>query len=89
MKNFSQISSDSFYKMENYHQISIDLIEEAEQLINSEDEKTKQIELLGALSYNIDIILEIFNPIYEIEISDLKDVLIHIENKIKELKSEL
>ena len=56
MKNFSQISSDSFYKMENYHQISIDLIEEAEQLFNSEDEKTKQIELLGALSYNIDII---------------------------------
>ena len=89
MKNFSQISSDSFYKMENYHQISIDLIEEAEQLFNNEDEKTKQIELLGALSYNIDIILEIFNPIHEIEISDLKDVLIHIENKIKELKSEL
>ena len=51
--------------------------------------KTKQIEWLGELSYNIDIILEIFNPIHEIEISDLKDVLIHIENKIKELKSEL
>lgn len=87
MKDFKQISNDLYYNMENYHQITIDLIEEAEDLFNSEEDIKVLIEELGALSYDIDITLEIFNPIYEIEISDLKDTLQYINNKITELKS--
>ena len=93
MKDFKQISNDAFYKMEDYHQISIDLIERTDELFNKLDEidndkdKNEKIEYLGALSYDIDTTLEVFNPIFEIEISDLKDVLVHIETKIEYLKT--
>ncbi len=90
MKDFKQITHDSYYKMENYHQISIDLIEEAENLFNSLDEEDRYvIEQLRALSYDIGIVLEVFNPIFEIEISDLKDLDVHIDNKINELKEKI
>ena len=91
MKELKQISHDAFYKMEDYHQISIDLIEEAELLIENSDEESEQeirqlIEELGALSYNVGTTLEVFNPIYENEISDLRDVSTHIDNKMELLK---
>jgi hypothetical protein len=92
MKDFKQISNDAFYNMEDYHQITIDLIERTDELFNEIDEvdsdkdRNEKIEYLGALSYDIDTTLEVFNPNFEIEISDLKDVLIHIKSKIEELK---
>ena len=92
MKDFQKISSDAFYKMEHYHQISIDLIQETEELfsrlqkVKNTETKNELITDLNCKYYDIDVILEVFNPINEFEISDLKDVLIHIENKIKEVE---
>jgi hypothetical protein len=93
MKDLKQISNDSFYKMEDYHQITIDLIQDTEDLfmyadedINNITDRNQIIESLGALCYDIMIILEVFNPNFENEISDLKDLEIHINNKIEELK---
>jgi len=84
MKSIKEISHDSFYKMKDYHQISADLIEEAENLFNSigDEEDSHIIEQLGTLSYGIGNIIEVFNPVFEIEILDLKDLKEHIENKI-------
>lgn len=89
MKDFKQISNDVYYKMHDYHQLTIDLVEEVDDTFNETPEnKNELVELvdrLGALSYAIRISLEIFNPIFEIEISDLKDLIVHIETKIDEL----
>jgi len=89
MRDFKEISSDCFYKMGNYHQKTIDLIQETEELFNespkNRDEENILIEKLGALSYEISTELEIFNPALEIEISDLKDILVHIEKKTSDL----
>jgi len=91
MRSLKEISHDAFYKMENYHQITIDFIQETEQLFNevpeSEDEKTELITNLNCLSYDIGIALEIFNPEFHIEISDLKDILSLIEIRIGYLQS--
>ena len=93
MKDLKQISNDSFYKMADYHQITIDFIQDTEDLFMSADkdinnitDRNQIIQLLGALNYKIIITLEVFNPNFENEISDLKDLEIHINNKIKELK---
>lgn len=79
--------------MEDYHQITIDLIQDTEDLFMSADkdienitDRNQIIESLGALCYDILITLEVFNPNFENEISDLKDLEIHINNKIEELK---
>ena len=91
MRTLQEISHDSFYKMENYHQLTIDLIEETERLFNdqiyTEEEKRERIEQLGAHSYDISTILEIFNFNYIQEIADLKDILSHIEIRIGKLES--
>lgn len=96
MKDFKQITSDVYYKMENYHQISIDIIEQVEDIFNelfdilnkvgNQKELNGKIEELGSLCYSINKVLEVFNPIFETEISDLKDVLTHIEAEMDKLK---
>ena len=89
MKTLEEISHDAFYKMQDYHQLTIDLIEETEYLFNDiydlEDKAIIQSRL-SALSYEIDITIEIFNPIFEIELDDLKCLYILVNEKINELK---
>jgi DNA-binding SARP family transcriptional activator len=93
MMSAKQISHDSYYKMEDYHQISIDLIEETEVLFNeepyNESETRELIERLGAKNYDIGNVLEVFNPDFKMEISDLKDLSFHIDTKIVELKKQI
>lgn len=91
MKQFKQITNDIFYNIGNYHQLTIDLIEECDNLFNSnqdllDSDRIQLIDQLGSLSYQIEIALEIFNPKFDIEISDLKDILKHIDIKISELR---
>ena len=86
MKTLKEISHDTFYKMEHYHQITIDFVEDTEELFdekpeNNED-KVHLISMLNCLSYNIDNTLEVFNPEFTIEISDLKHLLSLIEIRI-------
>ena len=79
MRSLKEISHDSYYKMGDYHQITIDFIESAEDLFNcdapeDEEEKRDLLNRLGCLSYDISVCLEVFNPEFKIEISDLKDI---------------
>jgi hypothetical protein len=91
MKSLKEIGNNAFYNMENYHQISIDLIQETEELFDTtpenEEERTQLIENLNSIYYNIDIALEVFNPEYKIEISALKQLLSFIEIRIGYIKS--
>ena len=91
MKSLKEISNDTFYKMENYHQITIDFVQETEQLFDenpeSEEEKTQLITNLNCMFYNIDSALEVFNPEFEIEISDLKQILSLIEIRLGYVES--
>lgn len=72
-----------FYRMQDYHQISIDLLQETEELFDespdNENERRELLDSLGSLSYNISIILEVFNPDFDTEISDLR----HLESLIE------
>ena len=83
MRTIKEISADAFYKMHNYHQITIDFIEEAEDVLErkpeTEEDKKEIFSELGALSYQINNALEIFNPEFETDISDLTDILSLIE----------
>lgn len=91
MKSLKEISNDTFYKMENYHQISIDLVQETEELFDetpeNKEEKTQLITNLNCMSYDISVALEVFNPEFEIEISDLTQMLSLIEIRIGYVES--
>ena len=92
MKTIEELSYDTFYKMENYHQITIDCVSEAEDLFNVDtpENKEEQRELLtslGVLSYDISICLEVFNPEFKIEITDLTDLISLIEIRISYVES--
>lgn len=91
MKSLKEISHDTFYKMENYHQITIDFVQETEELFDetpeNEEEKTQLITNLNCMSYDIGVALEVFNPEFEIEISDLKQILSLIEIRIGYVES--
>jgi hypothetical protein len=62
-----EISSKVFYDMKNYSQLIIDLVQEVEQLYIY-DEVT--YENCGALQYDINLVLEVIDPLktYDIEI---------------------
>lgn len=93
MKSLEEISHNAFYKMKDYHQLTIDLIEETEDLFNDiyEDEEVSDESgilqsRLGTLQYKIYNIIEIFNPVFINEFNDLNCLSILVEEKIKELK---
>jgi hypothetical protein len=80
----NELSNLVFYKMENYHQITIDLVSEAEHLLIKEDLSSDDV---GSLSYNISTLLEVINPtlIDDIEcLNNLNNELESIEKQIKE-----
>lgn len=91
MRTLKEISHDVYYKMEHYHQITIDFVEEAEDLFSetpeSEEEQTELITNLNCLSYDIGVALDVFNPEFDIEISDLKHLLSLIEIRIGYVES--
>jgi len=93
MKTLKQISNDCYYKMENYHQITIDFIDDADDIFNNytppegKNEKNEILCKLGNLYYEIDVTLEIFNPILIIEIEDLETIKKIIQEKEKEIKN--
>lgn len=91
MKSLKEISNNTFYKMENYHQITIDFVQETEQLFDetpeNKEEKAELITNLNCMSYDIDNALEVFNPEFAIEISDLKQILSLIEIRLGYVES--
>lgn len=79
--SINEISDLVFYKMENYHQITIDLVSDVEDLLIKENFSSDEV---GSLIYNIMILLEVINPslIYDIEcLKNLKNELELIDLK--------
>jgi len=79
MKTIEELSDKTFYQMENYSQLIIDLVEEVEEEISD-----GKIDGLKSKSYEIGLILEIIDKtrIYDIEALEL--LLQIIDSKISE-----
>jgi hypothetical protein len=65
MKTLEELSHDTFYKMQNYSQLVIDLVQETEDLYTYESDDDS----FGALHYEVDSILEIIDKsrVYDVE----------------------
>ena len=72
MKTLKELSHDSFYNMQNYSQITIDFIEDLEDLLNVNGEQREGLETeLGSLSYRISTVLDVINPELETDVDAL------------------
>lgn len=92
MRGIDELSGIAFYEMGSIHQITIDYVQEVEELLinglpESESEKSEQLIYLGAASYNISISLEVFNPELKKEIDILKGLLTLIEIRMGKLEA--
>ena len=81
MKTLEQLSHDSFYKMQNYSQLTIDLVEKAEELYSSEYEVRP--EEFGALAYKIDTVLEVIDKSLEHDVKALETLYFILSNEIE------
>jgi hypothetical protein len=65
MKTLEELSHDTFYKMQKYSQLVIDLVEETEDLYTYKSDDTS----FEAMRYQVDNILEIIDKsrVYDVE----------------------
>ena len=80
MKTLEQLSQDNFYNMQNYSQLTIDLIQEAEDLYLYEYE-VESVEF-GALAYKIDTILEVIDKSLEHDVKALEALYFILSNEV-------
>lgn len=79
MTELEQLSHDSFYNMQDYSQITIDLIDELEDVLQEQDISLS----LGALSYKIATVLDVLNPVLKTDKEALLKLIEIIEEQIK------
>ena len=72
-----------YYKMEDYSQIIIDLVEEADEVLMDK----YYTEKLGALSYKVSLVLDIINPELKEDINILEELNKELELKIIQNKN--
>ncbi len=86
MKTLEELSHDSFYNMQNYSQITIDFIQELEDVLSVEyfGDREKE-DVLGAMAYSIFNVLEIINPSLEVDKATLLNLIEIINNKAEYL----
>ena len=91
MRTLREISHDTFYSMGNYHQITIDLVQDLEDFFDNKPkvqaDQAVLLTKLNGFSYRVKLILEVFNPEFENEISDLKHILSLIEIRVGYVES--
>lgn len=73
-----QLSHNTFYKMENYSQLIIDLVEETEDLITYDD----KAEDFGALKYNVENVLQVIDKERKHDVEALEALLKILEEEI-------
>lgn len=75
MKTLEELSHDSFYNMQNYSQITIDFIQELEDVLSGywviEQDKVDE---LGGLAYTISTVLDVLHP----ELKTDKEALLNL-----------
>jgi hypothetical protein len=79
--NIKELGDLVFYKMENYHQITIDLVDTVEDLLGEDI----SLDEIGSVCYDINNILEVINP----SLIDDIDVLTKLKNELYKIKSDL
>ena len=77
MKTLKELSHDTFYNMQNYSQLIIDLIEEAEDALSSNRD------MVGALAYKIDTILEVIDKSLEHDVKALETLYFILSNEVE------
>lgn len=81
MKTLKELSHDTFYNMQNYSQLTIDLVEKAEELYSSEFEV--YADAFGALAYEIDTILEVIDKSLEHDVKALETLYFILSNEVE------
>ena len=81
MKTLKELSHDTFYNMQNYSQLTIDLVEKAEYLYASDFEVTP--EEFGALAYKIDTVLEVIDKSLEHDVKALETLYFILSNEME------
>lgn len=82
MTELQQLSHDSFYNMDKYSQITIDYIEEVEDILGEQLSGQEVEDLLGVLSYKISTVLDIINPALETDKEAFTKLLNIINEKL-------
>lgn len=65
-----ELSHDTFYNMENYSQLVIDLVDEVEELYTYEENRNS----FGALAYKVRNVIEVIDKSREHDLKALKDL---------------
>lgn len=79
MKTIKELSHDTFYKMENYSQLVIDLVDEVEELFNEEEDTTS----FNAMSYAVNNVLEVIDKArtHDVEALEALSAILKIESE--------
>lgn len=83
MKTLEELSHDSFYNMQNYSQITIDFIQELEDLVNPDNygkDNKVRTSRLESISYKISTVLDVLNPELKTDKEALLNLIEIIEN---------
>lgn len=80
--NIKDLSNEVFYNMEKYSQLTIDLVEEAEDLLN---EETFTQDDIGSLQYKIENVNEIMCGTLEDDLDVIERLLAILDNEYKKL----
>lgn len=78
MKTLEELSYSTFYQMENYSQLVIDLVEEVEDLFNYKENDIS----FGAKKYEIENILEIIAKTRTVDIEALKSLIKILDDEL-------
>jgi hypothetical protein len=86
MKNLKELSHSVFYDMRNYSQLIIDFVSQTEEIFNDSDSKRDDF---GALSYDVENVLEIIDKTrtHDVEALEILSILLN-EKLYLNFKSE-
>lgn len=84
LDNIREISTETFYHMEKYSQLIIDLVEEVEDLLN---EETFTRDDIGSLQYRIENVNQIINPNLEDDIEIIQGLLVVLATEYKKFEN--
>jgi hypothetical protein len=78
MKTLKELSHDTFYNMQNYNQITIDLVSDAEDLYTYYEGETS----FGALAYAVSTVLEVIDKSLEHDVKALETLYFILSSEV-------
>lgn len=79
MKTLEELSHDTFYNMQNYSQITIDLVDDVEELYTY----ATKTEEFGAMAYTINTVLEVIDESLEYDVKALETLYFILSNEVE------